>query len=337
MAKLHRYTSTSKFSGYYIYGVLNQEGHTTIQVSPTAKQLFDYIEIQPGEAVPNKLLRGLLDAGLLYTGRRRISDEDAAIEFDTDGTKSELSESQFTRLLEFIQSYDGPSRNTIRQLAQSLDLGGVDIPEPQTEEFNEESDLSDELAAIVDDTFETKSEQLRRELRPKLREIPGNTTADQIDKLIDGWELLHDLLSSEVRVLELDVLDEDRIRYQIETTTQAEPSDPDILTIIQNTTRLTNTPDFTVIADRSVRLPPSREFEITHQVQIKNGCVEDWVLTGKITSFVQTETATANLQGDRDRLFRQLQTLTDQLPHFAFTQSDPYKSELIYNISGIRL
>ncbi len=45
MAKLHEYTSESDFSGYYIYGVLHQKGHTTIQVSPTAKRLFDYIEM----------------------------------------------------------------------------------------------------------------------------------------------------------------------------------------------------------------------------------------------------------------------------------------------------
>jgi len=295
------------------------------------------IEIQPGETVPNNFLRGLLDAGLLYTGRRRISDEDAAIEFDTEGTKSELSEAQFNRLLEFIQSYDGPSRNTIRQLAQSLELDDTDIPEPQSEEFNEESDLSDELVAIADGIFESKSEQLRRELRPKLREIPGNTTADQINELTDGWTLLQDLLSSDLGVLELDVLDEDRIRYQIETTTQTVPSDPNILTIIQNTARLTNTPEFTVIADRSVHLPPSRKFEITHRVQIKNACVEDWILTGKITSHVQTKQATVNLQGNRDRLFRQLQKLTDQLPDFVFTQSGPYTTDLKYDLDGIRL
>lgn len=337
MAKLHEYTSESDFSGYYIYGVLHQKGHTTIQVSPTAKRLFDYIEIQPGETVPNNFLRGLLDAGLLYTGRRRISDEDPAIEFDTEGTKSELSETQFNRLLEFIQSYDGPSRNTIRQLAQSLELGDTDIPEPPTEELNEESDLPDELTAIADRIFESKNEQLRRELRPKLRKIPGNTTADLIDELTDGWELLDDLLSSDLGVLELDVLNEDKIRYQIETTTRNKSRNPDILTIIQNTTRLTNTPDFTIIADRSVHFPPSREFEITHRVQIKNGYVKDWVLTGKITSHVQTETARANLQGNRDELFRQLQKLTDELPNFTFTQSDPYTTELKYDLDGIRL
>ena len=337
MAKLHEYTSESDFTGYYIYGVLHRDGHTTIQVSPTAKQLFDYIEVQPGETVPNNLLRGLLDTGLLYTGRRRISDEDVAIEFDTEGTKSELSEAQFNRLLEFIQSYDGPRRNTIRHLAQSLELGDADIPELQTEEFSEESDLSDELVAIADGIFENKSEKLRRELRPKLRSIPGNTTSDQVDELTDGWALLQELFSSDLRVLELDVLEEDRIRYQIETTTQTASRDPDILTIIQNTARLTNTPDFTIIADRSVHFPPSRKFEITHRVQLKNGSIEDWILTGKITSHVQKKQATLNLEGTRDKLFRQLQKLTDQLPYFTLTQSDPYTTDLKYDLDGIRL
>lgn len=337
MAKLHEYTSTSRFSGYYIYGVLNQEGHTTIQVSTTAEQLFDYINIQPGDSVPNKLLRALLDAGLLYTGRRRISQQDATVEFDTDGTKTELSEAQFQRLLQFIQSYDGPSRNTVKQLARSLDISDAEIPETKQKEFNDNSDQANEYASIVDDIFETKKQKLRKNLRPRLQEIPGNATAPHIDRLTDGWGLLETLLSSEVRVLELDVLDEHRIRYQIEIPTQTVDHNANILTVIQNTTRLTNAAEFIVIAERTVRLPPSREFKITHRTRIKSGRIQEWVLTGKITAHVHIETATANLTSDRDRLFRQLQTLTDQLPIFTLTQTDPYATELKYDIRGIDL
>lgn len=335
MAKLHEYTSTSRFSGYYIYGVLNQEGHTTIQVSTTAKQLFDHINIQPGETIPDKLLRALLDAGLLYTGRRRISQPDVTVEFDTEGTRSELSKAQFQLLLQFIQSYDGPSRNTVKQLARSLELNDTEIPESEQKEFTDESSQANGLAGIVDDIFDTKREQLRKNLGAKLQAIPGNATINYVDDLTDGWELLETLLSSEIRILGLDVLDEHRIRYQIDTPTQTVTNAPSILTIIQNTARLTNAAEFTIIADRSVHLPPSREFEISHRIQIKNGRVQEWILSGKITSHVQTETAIANLKGERDQLFRQLQTLTNQLPIFTFTQSDPYETELKYELNGV--
>lgn len=335
MAKLHKYVSTSKSSGYYIYGVLNQEGHTTIQVNTIAKKLFDHINIQPGETIPDKLLRALLDAGLLYNGRRRISQPDVTVEFDTEGTRSELSEVQFQRLLQFIQSYNGPSRNTMKQLARSLELDDTEIPEPKQTEFTDDPSQANGVAAIVENIFDTRREQLRKKLGPKLQTIPGNATINHINELTDGWKLLETLLSSKIQILELDVLDEHRVRYQIKTPTQTLTNNPSILTIIQNTTRLTNAPEFTVIADWSVHFPPSRDFEITHRIQIKKGRVQEWILTGKITSHVQTETAIANLKGDRDRLFRQLQTLTDQLPDFTFAQSDPYETELRYKINGI--
>lgn len=339
MAKLHEYVTTSDSSGYYIYGILNDEGHTTIQVTKTAKRLFDYIDLCPGETIPQKLLRALLDANLLYTGRGRIRHQNQKVRFDTDETKAELSDEQFQKLLQFLQSYQGPDNDALKQLAKGLEIPSDEIPTPQDEIIDESSGPPDELKAIAEDYFPPREERLREKFGPKLREIPGNATVDAISQLSDGWTLIEELSSFDGQIQELDVLDGNQIRYQVRVLGQDKDKKRGVFTIIQDTTRLTgsDTPDFTVIAERSVPLPPARECDITHRIQISNGQVQDWTLTGKIGSYVPVETAKANLKSDRDRLFRQLLNLSESLPTFEFSQQNPYEVELEYAIEDMPL
>jgi hypothetical protein len=215
MAKLHEYAATSDSSGYYIYGRLNEEGHTTIQVTKTAEQLFDYIGIGPGETIPQKLLRALLDANLLFTGRGRIRHQNQKVRFDTDETKAELSDEQFQRLLQFLQSYDGPDNDALTQLAKELEIPSDEIPTPKDGILDESSGPPDDLKAIADEYFPPREERMREKFGPKLREIPGNATVNAVSQLSDGWSLIEELLSFKGRIQELDVLNESQIRYQV--------------------------------------------------------------------------------------------------------------------------
>ena len=94
---------------------------------------------------------------------------------------------------------------------------------------------------------------------------------------------------------------------------------------VQNVARLTGSdePDYVVVAERPVSLSPSRTCEITHQVQVRDGRVQQWTLTGRLGVHIPAETVRARLKGDRDRLFRQLIRLSALLPPFEFTQQDP--------------
>ena len=339
MAKLHEYVTTNDYSGYYIYGILSDEGHTTIQVTKTAKRLFDYIDLRPGETIPQNLLRALLDANLLYTGRGRIRHQNEKVRFDTDKTKAELSDEQFQRLLQFLQSYQGPDNDALKQLAKGLEIPNDEIPTPQDGTLDESSGPPDGLKAIADEYFPTREERMRERFGSKLLKISGNATPDAISQLLDGWILINELFSFDGCIQELDVLDERRVRYQVSTQDQEEEKKTSVFTIIQDTARLTgsDTPDFTVIAERSVPLPPARECDITHRIQIRDGQVRDWTLTGKIGSYVPVEAAKANLKGDRDRLFRQLLNLSKSLPTFEFSQQNPYEVELEYSIEDTSL
>jgi hypothetical protein len=339
MAKLHEYAATSDSSGFYIYGLLNNQEHTTIQVTDTAQRLFDYIDVNPGEKVPQNLLRALLDARLLYTGRGRIRQRNERVRFETDETKAELSDEQYQRLLQFIQSYDGPNNAALRKLADGLEISQEEIPPPQNEDLKESSGLPEGIKEIALEHFSTREDRLKERLGPKLNETAGNATVDDISQLSGGWEVIDELFSFEGSIEELDVLEEQRIRYQVRLPSQEECNETSVFTIIQDTPRLTgsDTARFTVIADRTVSLPPEREFNITHRIQIGNNQILDWTITGKIGVHIPVETAKGSLKGDRDQIFRELQKLSRTLTTFELSHKNPYEVDLDYAIEDLPL
>jgi hypothetical protein len=106
---------------------------------------------------------------------------------------------------------------------------------------------------------------------------------------------------------------------------------------VQNVARLTGSdePDYVVVAERPVSLPPSRTCEITHRVQVRDGRVQQWTLTGRLGVHIPAETVRARLKGDKDHLFRQLLRLSEVLPPFEFTQQDPDAIPPEYTIADL--
>jgi hypothetical protein len=159
MARLHEYGPDSPRSGYHLKGWTKHSGNTTLQVHYPCKLLFDWLDFQEGDKIPDELVTTLLDSNLLYT--KSDSSPMGYINWTPsfDSISAELSEEQCQRLLGFLREYDGPRRELVQSLAENIDTGE---PIPETARLSSSTDYDRNWRACVDFSSGDPDESLHR-------------------------------------------------------------------------------------------------------------------------------------------------------------------------------
>jgi len=121
MAVLHSYAQSADRTGYYLKGWIPETGHTTIQTRRVCDNLFEWLGFSVGDQIPNDLLNGLLEVGLLYTGEPTTAAENVPDDFDFGrDIKNILTEEQYDRLIGFVKSYGDQAPSRVVDLIDQL-------------------------------------------------------------------------------------------------------------------------------------------------------------------------------------------------------------------------
>ena len=130
MAVLHSYAKSADQNGYYLKGWTPDTGHTTIQTRRVCDNLFDWLGYSVGDQIPQDLLNGLVEVGLLYTGNPTTAAEDIPEDFNFGrDVQNVLTEEQYSRLVGFVRSYEDQPPPRVANLIDELDADTVSIDE----------------------------------------------------------------------------------------------------------------------------------------------------------------------------------------------------------------
>jgi hypothetical protein len=131
MPTLRKYKPSSPKSGYYIQANAGASHPITLQVTSLAETILEQTGYQPGGPVPTKLVWAMYDLGLLYTKSsldpelfEGVSTEDIFREIDIG---NQLSAAEKSKLVSYIEEYEGPQKDTLTRLKQELESGEVDL------------------------------------------------------------------------------------------------------------------------------------------------------------------------------------------------------------------
>lgn len=142
-------------SGYYLVDHVPSQGFATLQTTGVAERLFDWIELSPGDRLPQALVRAMLDVDLLWTGAS--SEPPEAIDsyslenLDTYSVRVGLSKKQYRRLVAFCERYDGDREEALQELNRELSGAGVSLSEsdyPDPESLRERQNKSNSSGGI---------------------------------------------------------------------------------------------------------------------------------------------------------------------------------------------
>jgi CspA family cold shock protein len=121
MAVLHSYAQSADQTGYYLKGWTPETGYTTIQTRRVCDNLFEWLGFSVGDQIPNDLLNGLLEVGLLYTGEPTTAAENVPDDFDLGrDIKNVLTEEQYNQLIGFVKSYGDQTPSQVVDLINQL-------------------------------------------------------------------------------------------------------------------------------------------------------------------------------------------------------------------------
>lgn len=141
MGTLKSYETSSPKSGYYIVDHVPGKGFATLQTTAVAERLIDWVELNPGDRLPQVLVQAMLDVDLLWTGTSSEppeSADDYSLEaLDTHAVRTGLSTKQYQRLIAFCERYDGGRREALQELERELSVSGLspseaDYPDPES-------------------------------------------------------------------------------------------------------------------------------------------------------------------------------------------------------------
>lgn len=155
MGVLKSYTNSSPKKGYYINDWVPGKGFVTLQTTGVAERLFDWIEFEPGDRLPQALVRAMLEVKLLWTGSSSASpdldtDTYSLENLDSHAVRMGLSAGQYRRLVAFCRRYDGGRKAALRELERELAIEGISLSEddyPDAQSLSERRETSTEGTA----------------------------------------------------------------------------------------------------------------------------------------------------------------------------------------------
>lgn len=131
MPTLRKYKPASSKSGYYIQANVGAAHPITLQVTSLAETIFSQTGYQPDGSVPTKLVWAMYDLGLVFTKSsldpeavEDVSTEDVFRELDIG---NRLSAAEKSKLVSYIEEYEGPQEGTLTRLKEELEAGEVDL------------------------------------------------------------------------------------------------------------------------------------------------------------------------------------------------------------------
>lgn len=202
MAKLHSYEESADKSGYYLKGWTPETGNTTIQVQRICDDLLDWLGFSPGDQLPQDLLNGLLDVGLLYTGNPEIPSENVPDEFDFEtDVRNVLTQKQYNKLIGFAESYDNTKIDELisRLNAQAVTVDSEHIPDTTRSEPSNSVGPSEvdhgRFDKIVQDVYEEGNQSDLPDCLSRL-DIPKATGEDSVIDPVIHYHHNHHSVSS---------------------------------------------------------------------------------------------------------------------------------------------
>jgi cold shock CspA family protein/O-acetyl-ADP-ribose deacetylase (regulator of RNase III) len=202
MARLYQYATSSDKSGYFLRGWTPNTGNTTIQVTSVAADIFDWLNLQPEDRIPNDLLYAMLDTGLVYTDSGGAQQNEYSV--DVQRIANSLSEIQFQRLIGFLKSFNDDAPSSVRRLASALGAESRQVTNesiPDTGKYpattNSSSTESSELDSIVNRVFRNRNglPDIHKRTKSTIRQVPGPVLLEDIDALPNGESLVQAMAS----------------------------------------------------------------------------------------------------------------------------------------------
>jgi O-acetyl-ADP-ribose deacetylase (regulator of RNase III)/cold shock CspA family protein len=343
MARLYRYSSSNDKSGYFLRGWTPNTGNTTIQVTKVASDIFDWLNLQPEDQIPNDLLYAMLDTGLVYTDSGGSQQNEYSV--DVQRIENSLSETQFQRLIGFLKSFDDDAPSSVRQLASALgaksrQVVGESIPD--TAKYPTTTDSSRtktaELESIVNRVFRDRDglPDLHEHTISTIKQVPGSVLLEDIDALPNGEPLVQAMASYPGTVRRVSTSDTG-IHY---STPAPSPQSTDQFAPIGNCR----------VSDRSTpestEIQVSMVFSLSDPYKLRTGQSEDdfvsyvWeVIDGKVTKFnihaftsdTDSEDAEQKVRNLESFFFDVLELFTEHHPrlsssilsHFDYGETNP--------------
>jgi hypothetical protein len=185
MGSLKSYEDSSPNSGYYIVDHIPNEGFSTLQTTGVADRLFDWVGLNPGDHVPQALVRAMLDVDLLWTGSSLEPPEEAdgyLLEtLDTHAVRAGLSAKQYRKLVAFCERYDGGRREALLELERELKFKGLSLSEndyPDLESLRQQKN-----ASKTSDEIPSKFENLHKRIF-----VAEQHLSDVVQESIRRWD-----------------------------------------------------------------------------------------------------------------------------------------------------
>jgi len=185
MGALKSYENSSSKSGYYIVDHIPDKGFTTLQTTPVAKRLLDWVKFNSGDRLPQVLVQAMLDVDLLWTGAAseppEFADEYSLDALDTHAVRTGLSTNQYQRLIGFCERYDGGRREALQELERELRVSGLSLSAddyPDLESLNEQQNASERSTDLP-----SQFQGLHRRIFVADQHLP-----DLVQKSIRRWE-----------------------------------------------------------------------------------------------------------------------------------------------------